>query len=94
MSPRDLIANLLAALGDGAEVGDGLTLRVRPGTTATLTRCDSEGGASIAFDPPPELSVRRGVVHLRCTLRGVAIGPDEVRLAIDGWFDRRWKVGP
>lgn len=92
MSPRDLISKLLAALADGAEIGDGLTLRVRPGTTATLNSSAPDGGVTVAFEPPPELAVRRGVVHLRCTLRGVAIGRDEVRLSIDGWFDRCWPV--
>jgi hypothetical protein len=90
---RDAIDKLLTALDGGADIGDGVTLRIRSGTTATV--CREEAGAAqatLAFDPPPELLVRRGVVHLRCTLRGVTIGTDEVCLAIDGWFDRRWRV--
>lgn len=89
---RDVIDKLLDALGEGAEVGDGVTVRVRPGTTVTLGREEGGSNAVLAFEPPPELLVRRGVIHLRCGLRGVTIGPDEVRLTIDGWFDRRWRV--
>lgn len=89
---RDAIDKLLAARGEGAEIGDGVTVRVRPGTTATLGREEGGPNAVLAFEPPPELRIRRGVVHLRCGLRGVTIGPDEVRVAIDGWFDRRWRV--
>lgn len=90
---RDLIETLLAALGGGAEVG-GVTVRVRPGTTVGVAREDGPPPrAVLTFDPAPELSARRGMFHLRCTLRAVSVGTDEVRLAIDGWFDRRWRVG-
>ena len=90
---RDLIDTLLAALGDGAELGDGVLLRVRPGTTIVVGRtAGPPPRAVLTFDPPPEVSARRGVFPLRCTLTAVTVGADEVRLAIDGWFDRRWRV--
>lgn len=89
---RDLIETLLAALGDGVAIGDHVLLRVPPGMTVAVERTPEPARAVLAFTPPIELSTRRGPFHLRCTLSAATIGPDEIRLAIDGWFDRRWPV--
>jgi hypothetical protein len=95
---RDLIDKLLDALGEGAEFADGVRLRIAPETTIAVGRTavgrteSLRPRAVLTFAPPPELSVRRGPFHLRCGLRSATIGRDEVHLAIDGWFDRRWRV--
>ena len=90
---RGAIVSLLAALEDGAQVAEGVTVRVTPGTKIVIGRSDGkQPRAVLTFDPPPELAARRGPFHLRCTATALTIGPDEVHLAIDGWFDRRWRV--
>ena len=88
---RDTIEKLLAALGEGAEITEGVVLRIPPGMRVTIGR-SAGSRALLTFDPPPELAARRGPFHLRSSVTGLTVGADEIHLALDGWFDRRWRV--
>ncbi|MGC1276108.1 MAG: hypothetical protein WBC44_20585 [Planctomycetaceae bacterium] len=91
---RSLIEILLAALAEGAAIHDGVRLKVQAGMNVTVGRTAGPASrAVLTFVPPVELSTRRGPFHLRCSLTAMTIGVDEIHLAIDGWFDRRWQVG-
>lgn len=90
---RPLIETLLAAIEGEAALSEGVTLKLGATLTATLTRSEvATRNAVLAFDPPPEIRVRRGPMHLRCRLESITVGPTEIHAAIDGWFDRRWPV--
>lgn len=91
---RPLIETLLAALAEGAAVHDDVRLKVPAGMKVTVGRTAAPAPrAVLTFVPPVELSTRRGPFHLRCSLTAMTIGAEEIHLAIDGWFDRRWRVG-
>ena len=89
---RTAIETLLSALLGEAELSEGLTLQLAPSITMSLSRSDRKREAVIAFDPPPEVHVRRGPIHLRCTLTALVLTPEQVHAKLDGWFDRRWQV--
>lgn len=90
---RDVIETLLAALSGEATLAEGTTLRIEPLLRMTLSRTDADATTAVlSFEPSPAIHVRRGPFLVRCRLKSVSVGPDEVHASIEGWFDRRWKV--